>query len=83
MIKICSLEKPVDFLLYIGDEPHNERVFHYLNSLLKTKDDSNVGLAENAIVYSCTIGRKVTQANFFVSSPETILKLLNRLPEKK
>lgn len=31
MIKIISAKGPVDFILYIGDDPLNEKVFNYMN----------------------------------------------------
>ena len=59
MLKNCALKSgPVDFVLYIADDPYNEKVYSYLNSLKKQKN--NAYLAENNKIFACTIGRRVT-----------------------
>lgn len=77
-IKLAGNREPVDFILYIADDPYNEKVFSYLNTLqsqeLAKKLDSNLKM------YSCTIGRRVTEANYFLNSIDSVLKLLQKLP---
>jgi hypothetical protein len=59
MIKNCSVDKPIDYLMYIGDDPQNEKAFNYLQQLSQKKV-WNKHLTSNAAIYACTIGRKVT-----------------------
>jgi trehalose-6-phosphatase len=77
MIKLCAKNQPLDFILYIGDDPQNEKVFNYLNSLQRTKNNAN--LVDNLKVYPVTIGRRVTQANYYLSNLDAVLKLLQQL----
>jgi len=58
---------PIDFILYVGDDPQSEKVFSYLNS---RKQHHSKYLAGFAPVYSCTIGRKATQAKYYLSDQQ-------------
>lgn len=72
MIKNCSIDKPIDYLMYIGDDPQNEKAFNYLQQLVKKKVQIK-NLTQNAVIYACTIGRKVTQANYYLSSTDAVV----------
>jgi hypothetical protein len=48
---------------------------------LKKQPKSEALLTKEATILSCTIGRRVTQANYFLSSPDAVLNLLQKLPE--
>ena len=81
MIKNCSVDKPIDYLMYIGDDPQNEKAFNYVQQLSQKKV-WNKHLTSNAAIYACTIGRKVTQANYYLSSTDAVLQLLQKLPKQ-
>jgi len=76
MIKICAKKEPIDFILYIGDDTSNEKVFNYMNTLQRQNARDSLLFADDLVLYPCTIGRRVTQANFFLSSQDAVLKLI-------
>jgi trehalose-6-phosphatase len=80
MIRQFSSKKPIDFLMYIGDDLQSEQVFQHLNQL-KKQPKSEALLTKEATILTCTIGRRVTQANYFLSSPDAVLNLLQKLPD--
>jgi hypothetical protein len=41
----------------------------------------NKHLTQDAKIYACTIGRKVTQANYYINTTEDVLHLLQKLPK--
>lgn len=75
MIKKLAMKQPIDFILYIGDDMQNEKVYNFLNTLQRAKT-GNKNLSDEVAIYPCTIGRRVTQANFFLSATESVLRLL-------
>lgn len=74
MIKICATPQPLDLIIYIGEDPLNEKVFAYLNTLQRQHSKSL--FSDHLVLYPCTIGRKVTAANYFITSQENVLRLL-------
>lgn len=78
-IKLASNKEPLDFLLYIADDPYNEKVFSYMNTLQQSELAKK--LDPNIKIYSCTIGRRVTEAHYFLNSIDSVLKLLTKLPQ--
>jgi trehalose-6-phosphatase len=66
--------------MYIGDDLQSEQVFQHLNQL-KKQPKSEALLTKEATILTCTIGRRVTQANYFLSSPDAVLNLLQKLPD--
>jgi len=80
MLSLKGSQTPIDFVMYIGDENENEEVFQYLNSLNQGKHNSNVD--HEAIMYTCAIGMKMTQANYFISTPESVSTILEQLSQK-
>lgn len=79
MIRQFSSKKPIDFLMYIGDDLQSEQVFQHMNQLKKSPK-SEALLTKEATILTCTIGRRVTQANYFLSNQEEVLNLLERFP---
>ncbi len=75
---MAASKEPVDFLLYIADDPYNEKVFSYMNTL--QQQELAKKLDPNLKMYSCTIGRRVTEANYFLNSIDSVMKLLLKLP---
>ena len=66
-----NMEFP-EFILVIGDQDGDEEMFKYLNYLknnfeIKTK------------IYTVTIGKKVSNANFYLNEPNEILEYLENL----
>ena len=78
MMKQVSSKTPIDFLLYIGDEVENEPAFEYLNPLQGKRSKY---IDSNACIYTCTIGMKATQANYFLSTPETASTVFEHLSQ--
>ena len=55
-----------DFLLCIGDGKTDEVVFQYLEETIPT-------------CYTCTVGKKQTEARFYVDSVKDVQQLIMRL----
>ena len=70
---------PIDFLMYIGDENENEEAFQYLNSLNTEQAKKQKYVDPNATIYSCAIGMKTTNANYFLSTPDAVANLFEQL----
>ena len=63
ILKHANAQKPVDFVMYIGDDGRNEDVFKYLNDMEKSKTSQNI--SPGSTVLTCTVGRKRTHAKYF------------------
>jgi len=77
ILKKANAIKPVDFVMYIGDDGRNEDVFKYLNHMAKSK--TNQLIPEDTKVLTCTIGRKRTAAKYFFKDSEQVLASLEKL----
>jgi hypothetical protein len=77
MLKKANAVKPVDYVMYIGDDSRNEDVFKYLNDMAKSK--TNQLIPEGTKVLTCTIGRKRTCAKYFFKDPDHVLASLEKL----
>jgi len=79
-----SKQFKLDFLLYIGDDPNNEPVFSFLNQKLKANNKKYT--TRDAHVITCTIGRKPSNARYFMNEPQDVASLFESLvaikPEK-
>lgn len=76
--------KPIDFVLYIGSENMNEPAFQYLAKHKK----STVGAPffnNDCKIYTCTIGLKSTNANYYLEQAEInfTLKKLKAGPDQR
>ena len=61
-----------DLILVIGDQDGDEEMFKYLNYL-----KNNIGM--NSKIYTVTIDKKVSNANYYINEPSEILEYLENL----
>jgi len=73
-VEKVAKKRGLDFVLYIGDDPSNEPVFTYLNELTKSPL-----VRQDAKIYTCTVGRKPTQAKYFLSDQGEVSSLLQTI----
>ena len=64
-----------DFILAIGDDTSDEEMFKYVNSI-----KNNVMLfKESEDIYTCTIGRKPSSAQFYLNEVQEVIEYLESL----
>ena len=63
-----------DFIMCIGDDTTDEKMFHYLN----IKKNIIMKYCQKDInIYSCTVGKKPSKACFYVNSPCEVMELIS------
>ncbi|OMJ65652.1 hypothetical protein SteCoe_37840 [Stentor coeruleus] len=65
-----------DFVLVVGDDSSDEEMFKAIKELSVTKHSS---ISANARCFSCTLGRKPTQADYYLNDSAEILQYLEAL----
>lgn len=65
-----------DFVLVVGDDSSDEEMFKVLKELVNTKNHS---LRDTARCFSCTLGRKPTEADYYLNDSSEILQYLESL----
>ena len=73
--EMIKKKKSLDFILCIGDDTSDEKMFHYLNS----KKDIIKKYCKKAKFYSITVGKKPSKANFYVEKPKNVQELISKL----
>ena len=68
-------KKSLDFILCIGDDTSDEKMFHYLN----TKKDEIKKYCKKAKIYSITVGKKPSKAHYYVEKPKNVQELISSL----
>ena len=68
-------KRNLDFILCIGDDTSDEKMFHYL----KTKKDEIKKYCKNAKFYSITVGKKPSKANYYVEKTKNVQELVSIL----
>ena len=68
-------KKSLDFILCIGDDTSDEKMFHYLNS----KKNEIKKYCKKVKIYSVIVGKKPSKANFYVEKPKNVQELISRL----
>ncbi|KAI8977044.1 glycosyltransferase family 20-domain-containing protein [Mycotypha africana] len=65
----------IDFILAIGDDRSDEDLFHYLKNhqTILSSDQQ-----QQKVVITCTVGRRSTEANYFVANVEAVLDTLEQ-----
>lgn len=72
--EFLSEEEP-DLIIAIGDEKSDEEMFRYLNYI-----QNKLGFFKNDInIISCTIGRKPSEAKYFLNEPNEVLDYLESI----
>ena len=66
-------KKSLDFILCIGDDTSDEKMFNYLN----TKKEVIQKYCKKAKIYSVIVGKKPTKANFYVEKPKNVQEMIN------
>lgn len=70
-------EMSPDFILSVGDDISDEKMFKYLN---RKKTEIN-GYSKNVKIHTVTVGKKPTSADSFVENPDHVMRLLEALVE--
>jgi trehalose 6-phosphate synthase/phosphatase len=66
-------KKNLDFILCIGDDTSDEKMFHYL----KMKKDEIRKFCKKAKIYGITVGKKPSKANFYVEKIKNVQEMIN------
>lgn len=72
MKRLCAEGETLTWLFSVGDDCTDEDMFHELHRFAKESD---------AVVNTCTVGRKTTSAKYYASGVDDILDLLDALAE--
>lgn len=70
---LVSSGKPPDFVVCIGDDKSDEDMFE---SILRTVSSPSIPAPE---VFACTVGRKPSEARFYLDDSVEVVKLLQGL----
>ena len=68
-------KKSLDFILCIGDDTSDEKMFHYLN----TKKDEIKKYCKKVKIYGITVGRKPSKAHYYVEKTKNVQELISGL----
>ena len=68
-------KKSLDFILCIGDDTSDEKMFHYLN----TKKDEIKKYCKKVKIYGITVGKKPSKAHYYVEKPKNVQELVSSL----
>ena len=68
-------KKNIDFILCIGDDTSDEKMFHYLNS----KKNEIKKYCKKVKIYSVIVGKKPSKAHFYVEKPKNVQELITKL----
>ena len=71
-------KKAPDFILCIGDDAGDEKMFNYLNK----KKDEIISFNHNANLISITVGKKPSEAQYYVNNTKDVQDLINKLTLK-
>ena len=71
-------QKPPDFILCIGDDASDEKMFRYLK--LKQKEIKSFN--QKAKLISITVGKKPSEADYYANSVKDVQELINKLTLK-
>jgi trehalose 6-phosphate synthase/phosphatase len=66
-------KKSLDFILCIGDDTSDEKMFNYLD----TKKEAILKYCKKAKIYSVIVGKKPSKANFYVEKPKNVQEIIN------
>ena len=68
-------KRNIDFILCIGDDTSDEKMFHYL----KTKKDNIKKYCKKVKLFGVTVGKKPSKANYYVEKPKNVQELISIL----
>ena len=68
-------KKSLDFILCIGDDTSDEKMFHYL----KTRKDVIKKYCKKVKIYSVIVGKKPSKANYYVEKPKNVQEIISSL----
>ena len=71
-------KKAPDFILCIGDDAGDEKMFNYLNK----KKKEILKFNHNAHLISVTVGKKPSEAEYYVNNPNDVKNLINKFTLK-
>ena len=66
-------KRNLDFILCIGDDTSDEKMFHYL----ETKKDEIKKYCKKVKIYGITVGKKPSKANYYVEKSKNVQELVN------
>ena len=64
-----------DFILCIGDDTSDEKMFDYLNR----REKEIKKYSENIVLYSITVGKKPSKAKYYVNNPRNVKELISNI----
>ena len=62
-----------DFILSIGDDTSDEKMFDYLNK----REAEIKKYSKNAVLYPITVGKKPSKAKYYVDNPKNVKEMIN------
>ena len=62
-----------DFILCIGDDTSDEKMFNYLNQ----REVEIKKYSKNVVLYPITVGKKPSKAKYYVDSPKNVKKMIS------
>ena len=62
-----------DFILCIGDDTSDEKMFDYLNK----KEIEIKKYSKNVVLYPITVGKKPSKAKYYVENPKNVKEMIN------
>ena len=68
-------KRNIDFILCIGDDTSDEKMFHYL----ETKKDAIKKYCKKAKFFGITVGKKPSKANYYVEKIKNVQELVSNL----
>ena len=71
-------KKAPDFILCIGDDAGDEKMFNYLNK----KRSEILKFNQNVNIITITVGKKPSEAEYYVNSPKEVRDLINKFTLK-
>lgn len=73
---MAEKEKPVDFVLCIGDDRSDEDMFELIGTAV-----SRHILSYNTEVFGCTVGQKPSKAKYYLDDSSEVVAMLESLAE--
>ena len=77
--EVINNKQNLDFILCIGDDTNDEKMFDYLNQKINIIKK----YYPNIKIYCIIVGKKPSYAQYYVDTPKEVEELLNKLAESK
>jgi trehalose 6-phosphate synthase/phosphatase len=74
--KVLRIHDLPDFIFCVGDDISDEKMFTSVLSIIAQAHDSNLAVQNPKYAFTVTVGKKVSNASFFVESSTDVADLL-------